>query len=299
MGNRREFTSDDLALYAMQLLEPEEMRAVEAFLVTSAEAREELARISGDLAAFALGAEAHEPPATARQRLLKQIAREKKAVPFAAFDTNVERQTAAPAQIFRSLESDFLETEQDRSLPDDGFGEPGRGVFSLVFPWVGWAMAAALAVFSLSIYKERDSLREKIGNQAVALSTASENTERAQLVLDTMISPSTQRFTLTKTNVKPPSTGRVLYLATRGSLVFQGNNLDPLPAEKTYELWLIPTGEGSQPVPAGTFKPDQHGYASVILSDLPKGVVASKFGVTIEDEGGAQTPTIPIVMIGQ
>ena len=300
MGNRREFTSDDLALYAMQLLEPEEMRAVEAFLETSAEAREELARTSGDLAAFALSAEAHEPPATARQRLLKQVAREKKAVPFAAFDTNVERQTAAPAQIFRSHESDSVETGDDGSASDDDrFNEPGRGVFGLVFPWVGWATAAAVAVFSLSLYKERDSLREKVGTQAAALSAASESAERAQLVLDTMVSPSTQRFTLTKTNIKPPSTGRVLYLATRGSLVFQGSNLDPLPAEKTYELWLIPSGEGAQPIPAGTFKPDQRGYASVILSDLPKGVVASKFGVTIEDEGGAQTPTIPIVMIGQ
>ncbi len=299
MGNRREFTSDDLALYAMQLLEPEEMRAVEAFLATSAEAREELARTSGDLAAFALSAEAHEPPATARQRLLKQVAREKKAVPFAAFDSNVDRQTAAPTQIFRSLQDDSLETDEDLPVREDRFDEPRRGVFGLVFPWVGWGAAAALAVFSLSIYKERDSLREKVGTQAAALSTASESAERAQLVLDTIVSASTQRFTLTKTNVKPPSTGRVLYLATRGSLVFQGSNLDPLPAEKTYELWLIPSGEGAQPIPAGTFKPDQRGYASVILSDLPKGVVASKFGVTIEDEGGAQTPTIPIVMIGQ
>jgi len=299
MGNRREFTSDDLALYAMQLLEPEEMRAVEAFLATSAEAREELARTSGDLAAFALSAEAHEPPVTARQKLLKQVAREKKAVPFAAFDTNVERQTAAPSQIFRSPESDSVEIEQDRSVPDDRFDEPRRGFFGLVFPWVGWAAAAGLAVFSLSIYKERDSLREKVGTQAAALSAASESSERAQVVLDTIVNTSTQRFTLTKTNIKPPSTGRVLYLATRGSLVFQGSNLDPLPAEKTYELWLIPSGEGAQPIPAGTFKPDQRGYASVILSDLPKGVVASKFGVTVEDDGGAQTPTIPIVMIGQ
>ncbi|ADV82254.1 anti-sigma factor [Terriglobus saanensis] len=299
MGNRREFTSDDLALYAMQLLEPEEMRAVEAFLATSAEAREELARTSGDLAAFALSAEAHEPPAAARQRLLKQVAREKKAVPFAAFDSNVDRQTAAPTQIFRSLESDSFETGRGSFERDERFEDPKRGVFGLVFPWVGWGAAAALALFSLSIYKERDSLREKVGTQAAALSTASESTERAQLVLDTIVSASTQRFTLTKTDVKPPSTGRVLYLAARGSLVFQGSNLDPLPAEKTYELWLIPSGEGGQPIPAGTFKPDQRGYASVILSDLPKGIVASKFGVTIEEDGGAQTPTIPIVMIGQ
>jgi anti-sigma-K factor RskA len=299
MGNRREFTSEDLALYAMQLLDPEEMRAVEAFLATSAEAREELARTSGDLATFALSAESHDPPAAARQRFLKQVSREKKAVPFATFDSNVDRHTGAPAQIFRSLETGSLETTRRSSEDEEDFDEPKRGMFGLIFPWIGWGAAAALAVFSLSIYKERDGLREKVATQAAALSTANESAERAQLVLDTIVSASTQRFTLTKTDVKPPSTGRVLYLAARGSMVFQGSNLDPLPAEKTYELWLIPSGEGAQPIPAGTFKPDQRGYASLILSDLPKGVVASKFGVTIEDDGGAQTPTIPIVMIGQ
>ena len=37
---------------------------------------------------------------------------------------------------------------------------------------------------------------------------------------------------------------------------------------------------------------------SLIMPDLPKGVEAKGFGVTIEDEGGAQTPTKPIIMAG-
>jgi len=34
------------------------------------------------------------------------------------------------------------------------------------------------------------------------------------------------------------------------------------------------------------------------MPDLPKGVEAKGFGVTIEDEGGSQTPTKPIIMAG-
>jgi len=32
------------------------------------------------------------------------------------------------------------------------------------------------------------------------------------------------------------------------------------------------------------------------MPDLPKGVPAKGFGVTLENEGGADTPTLPILM---
>ena len=74
--------------------------------------------------------------------------------------------------------------------------------------------------------------------------------------------------------------------------------MDPIAADKTYELWLIPKGEGAKPIPAGTFKPDARGFASVILPELPKGTVAAAFGVTLESDGGSNTPTLPILMVG-
>jgi anti-sigma-K factor RskA len=36
----------------------------------------------------------------------------------------------------------------------------------------------------------------------------------------------------------------------------------------------------------------------VVLPPLPKGVEAKAFGVTVEDEGGATTPTLPIILVG-
>ena len=84
---------------------------------------------------------------------------------------------------------------------------------------------------------------------------------------------------------------------TKGTLVFLASNLDPLQALKTYELWVIPA-DGSAPVPAGTFHPDDQGNASVIMPTLPRGVAAKAFGVTIEPDGGSQTPTLPIVLAG-
>jgi anti-sigma-K factor RskA len=73
--------------------------------------------------------------------------------------------------------------------------------------------------------------------------------------------------------------------------------MEPLQPSKTYELWLIPE-DGRNPIPAGTFHPDDHGNASVILPPLPRGVEAKTFGVTVEDDGGSQTPHLPIIMAG-
>ena len=84
----------------------------------------------------------------------------------------------------------------------------------------------------------------------------------------------------------------------RGALIFVANHLEQVPASKTYELWIIPAN-GSAPIPAGTFRPDANGTASVILPPLPQGVPAKAFGVTIENEGGADKPTMPIVLSGE
>jgi anti-sigma-K factor RskA len=55
---------------------------------------------------------------------------------------------------------------------------------------------------------------------------------------------------------------------------------------------------GHDPIAAGIFKPDPNGSANVVMPDLPKGVPASGFGVTIEDDGGSKTPTKPVVLVG-
>jgi anti-sigma-K factor RskA len=38
--------------------------------------------------------------------------------------------------------------------------------------------------------------------------------------------------------------------------------------------------------------------ASVLLPNLPKGVSAKAFGVTMENAGGSTTPTLPILLAG-
>jgi anti-sigma-K factor RskA len=42
-----------------------------------------------------------------------------------------------------------------------------------------------------------------------------------------------------------------------------------------------------------------HGDAVLIMPDIPKGIIAKAFGITIEDQGGSPKPTSPIVLQGE
>ena len=144
---------------------------------------------------------------------------------------------------------------------------------------------------------QNQRLNELLNNDKGQIAQLSAEAAHAQEVLDTLTSPEAKQVTLTEGKGAPPPTGRTSYLADKGALVFVGNNLKPIPAGKTYELWVIPA-DGKAPIPAGLFRPDDHGSASVVLPKLPEGVPAKAFGVTIENAEGSATPTMPIVLSG-
>ena len=315
MSEQRRITSEDLALFAMQLLSKEETAEVAAYVAQSAEARRELAEIQGDLATYALTADVHSPPAQARERLMRQVAREKKAIPI---DRAGDGETGT-TELASAGRTGSIFTNVGASVATGGYGttkegqrdgrdgedeltendQPRRSVAGRVLPWIGWAVAAGLAVAAGDLYHERDRLREALTTQESQIDHLMADAAAARQVLDTMTDSSAMRVTLTKGQTAPAPTGRVTYVANKGSLIFLASNLEPLQPAKTYELWLIPAAAGQNPIPAGTFRPDERGNASVIMPPLPKGVEAKAFGVTVEDEGGATTPTMPILLVGE
>jgi anti-sigma-K factor RskA len=309
MSEPRRITSEDLALFAMQLLSKEETAEVAAYLEQSEEARKELAEIQGDLAIYAHTVDMHSPPPQARERLMKQVSREKKAIPIdqaTVADPNTA-ETVRPGTVFADAAARIegaknagyrsgRESESEAFvIPDE---QPKRSVAGKVLPWIGWAAAAGLALTTGDLYKQRDSLRSEMVSQATKLDHLTADAEAARRVLDTMTDSSAMRVTLNKGQTAPLPQGRATYVASKGTLVFLANNLEPLQPNKIYELWLIPAATGGAPIPAGTFRPDERGNASVIMPPLPKGVDAKAFGVTIENEGGATTPTMPIILVG-
>jgi hypothetical protein len=276
---------DDLPLYAMQLLTPEEMEELRSDLEHTNEGRRILAEYYGDLALFAHTAEIHTPPATARQRLMKAVSREKKVIPPSPLD-----KYAAPVVPFTSR------VESTSSLLDD---EPVERTFGQkALPWTGWLIAAGVGAFAFLQHQQTDQFQATLAKVKADNAKSLAQAETATVLYDTMHDPLAVQATLTLTDdAKPLPTGRVVYAAEKGSLFFVANNLQTLPTSKTYELWVIPA-DNSPAMPAGLFRPDKRGFASVILPELPHGVKAKAFGVTVEDADGSSVPTVPVILKG-
>ena len=120
--------------------------------------------------------------------------------------------------------------------------------------------------------------------------------ERAREVVSTLTSTDALRITLVVAQAPPQPQGKAIYVRDRSSLIFLASNMPVLPPQKAYELWLIPTN--GAPIPAGLFKPDARGSATVVEPPLPAGVEAKTFAITVEPEQGSSSPTMPIVMMG-
>jgi hypothetical protein len=262
-------SQDDLVLHAMQALSYEEAEPLRRHLTGCAECRGRLSVANGDLALVSLSVARKPVPDGARERFLQKLA------------TTGAAGGVRPAPI----------------LPFD-HAHPRR---SPLLPWLAAAALLLLAAdFGYQVMRLNGRLRAE-SDRAARLAAANANlaaeNAHAHEVLELMTAPHAQRAVLTASSSRPVPMGRAVYLAESGALIFQGSSLTRLPEDKTYELWLIPAN-GHAPMPAGMFRPDAMGYASVMMPPLPRGVMAKAFGVTIEKAGGADTPTMPIVLSG-
>jgi anti-sigma-K factor RskA len=161
---------------------------------------------------------------------------------------------------------------------------------------LGWAAATAVLVLAAALWKENMALKATLASAGSEAAESRREMEELRKIAAPILEPDAQRVTLVAEKAPAQPQGKAFYLRKRNSLVFLANNMPALPAQKTYELWLIPTS--GNPIPAGVFKPDAHGSATVVNPPLPVGVEAKAFAITVENEAGAATPTMPIVMMG-
>jgi anti-sigma-K factor RskA len=161
---------------------------------------------------------------------------------------------------------------------------------------LGWAATAAVLVFAASLWKENLTLRQTLASASQQAIQSVRELEDLRRIAAPILEPEAQRVTLVSAKAPPQPQGKVFYLRRSSGLVFLANNMPTLPSQKAYELWLIPTS--GAPIPAGVFKPDAHGSSAVVNPPLPAGAEAKAFAITVENEAGATTPTMPIVMMG-
>jgi hypothetical protein len=251
--------AEDLALYALGCLERNEKTSLEKHLEECAGCRREFEQLRGDAALLALSASGPRPPARAQARLMDAIAKEPR-----------------------------------------GASSPSQALSVRWWAVWGWAAAVAMIVVAAAVWNQNAKLKSSVAELRGLSEQQRSELEQARRVVDTLTAQDVQRVDVLLVGVKqpPPSPqGKAIYSRQNNGLIFVASNLLPLPAQKAYELWIIPT-KGAAPIPAGVFKPDARGGAMVINPPIPAGVEAKAFAITIEPEAGSTKPTMPIVMLG-
>lgn len=285
---------EDLALYAMQDFNAGEAASIAEHVAKCPQCRQGLSRLYDDIAAYALTAETATPSLSVRERVLAQVAREKKIV-FSIGETRPERESrsAIPAsgQPASHVPQPIAPAEPE-PLPTKG--QPARTPVM----WFGWAMAALLGILGGFLGYAYFELNQTLQQRTGELARLTKDAASSHQLLDALTDPQAVRITLiTPSGVRTGPVAGVTYNADKGTLIMLASNLDPVRRFKAYQLWLIPA-DRSGPISAGTFHPDDRGGASIILPDIPKGIPAKAFNVTMEDAGGSKKPTLPILLSG-
>jgi anti-sigma-K factor RskA len=248
------------ASYALGALSASERTAFEAHLATCAECAAEVWSLEAVASLLATAAPPTDPPPALRGRIVASIAAERLA---------------------------------DRPP-------------SAVPAWLATAAAIALAV-GLGVYVVQ--LRGRVGDletrlvQAALRATASERqiadlrqtAGYAQSSVAVLTAPDVARVDLAGQPVAPSASARAFWSRSRG-LVFTASNLPPLPAGRTYQLWVLTADPA--PTSAGLLRPDGDGRVTAVFvtsPDLPRPVAMA---VTIEPDGGVPAPTGDKYLVG-
>jgi anti-sigma-K factor RskA len=253
--------AEDLALHSIGALEGTERQALEKHLEECVSCRRELELLRGDGSMLALSTAGPKPPARARLRLLSAIAAEPR-LP-----------TLVPAP---------KPTPRRRSW----WASPG------------WISAAALVILCIGLMRQNAALQREAASLRAQFADQGTKLEEANGIVTTLLDPEATKIELLAAGNRPQPRGKAIYQRRNRNLIFFASNLPPLPAEKIYELWLFPANGGA-PIPAGLFKPDAHGGATVVNPPLPQGVEAKNFAVTLEPESGShESPRGTPVIVG-
>jgi Anti-sigma-K factor rskA, C-terminal len=181
-----------------------------------------------------------------------------------------------------------------------------RSAASPVAWWLATAASLALAA-GLTLYTAQ--LRSRIAGLETELRDTRARADAAQLqmvdaqrtatgaqtAVAILTAPDVARVDLAgQQPVSPAASARAFWSRSRG-MVFNASNLPPLPAGRTYQLWVV---TAQAPISAGLLTPDTQGSVSEVFNtppDIPQPVAMA---VTIEPAGGVPAPTGDKYLIG-
>jgi anti-sigma-K factor RskA len=198
--NEHPFREEDFDLYALGVLEGDELRGIEMHVTSCADCAQKVAQARGRIAMLAFSAEPQEPSIKVRQRLMARV-----------------RAEASPAR-------DAVRAQRS----------PSR-----LWNFAWGAVAVALAIFAVYLWNSNKILQDELSQQEVAMKKQMAASERTRELVALFSSPQTVTVNLAAKAPITTGSGRVVYNSQQGALIYAGT-LPPLAVDKSYELWVIP-----------------------------------------------------------
>lgn len=271
-----------LAAYALGALDAPESRLLEEHLATCADCRAEVAEWRDTTAALALSAEAAEPSAGLRARILESV----RSIPQ---NSGVVEMSSSGAVV-----ADENGNESVRNAASNVIQMPlaARRRWSASLRFGAIAASVAIIALAASLFVlwnrynnlQRQYEREHTNVDALAKQLADEREMREMLT-----APGVRMTELRGLGPGQSASARVALDPQTGRAMLFAYNLPPAPAGKAYQLWFI--SDIKHPVPGAVFNPDAQGRA-VLRDQAPEaGRKASVFAVTLEPSGGVAAPT--------
>lgn len=179
----------------------------------------------------------------------------------------------------------------------------------------GWlAKAAAVAALALgvglvatqrqcAVTRERaerleaqlEELRERSRTEEARRADLERRLGEQLAVQELLVDPQSRTAVLAGLPAAPRASARVVWNVARRRAVLLASGLEPAPAGKVYEVWVIAE---AAPVPSGLFQVDEQGRAAHTLPWVEQTARARTFAVTLEPAGGTPAPTGPMVLAG-
>lgn len=267
MTNGHPSREEDFDLYALGVLEDDEKQAIESHIAVCADCARKLAEARGRMAMLSFAAPRVEPSPRVKERLLARVLAED--VGSAVPSSSREPREAEPAV-------------------------RGGGVFGRWWAGVLVPVGVALAVVTILLWNQNERLNRELAKQSQDVASLRKDLEEAQYAADLLAERDTMVVPLMPMPGMAKGMGRVTCNTHMGVLMYDGN-IAPAPANKSYQLWLIPMQ--GDPINAGVFNP-KAGQTDHWMMKVPQGVTPKAFAVTLEPAGGMPHPTGPKILVG-
>ncbi|MFZ0519640.1 MAG: anti-sigma factor [Candidatus Acidiferrales bacterium] len=253
---------EDFDLYALGALDADEKVLIEAHVASCPDCAQKVAEAQGRMALLAFAAPRVEPSPGVKEVLMRRL------------HSTAEGPGGSVPAPARSP-------------------EPPGGIFGR---W--WAvllpLSGALALATILLWLHNVQLDRQLADLRSTVVAQQKQLDDSHHMADLLAARDTIVVKLWEQKTPTAVGARVVYNSREGMLMYDGV-LPPAPADKVYQIWLVPM-KGA-PISAGWFtgRPDRPGR---MMMKLPAGLDAKEFAVSLEPAGGMPQPTGPMVLIG-